>query len=423
MVYEAGVSRLALTGSAGLAFAEPELFMGNDSPVTLARLAMATRFEIVLHGPNPVSLRAAGEEALTEIERWEDQLSLYRPTSEIAHLNARAGREWVRVSPAVFQLLRRAQHLSEESGGAFDITVGPLIRCWGFMGASGSMPDPAAVAEARAKVGMHLVQFNEAESSIHFARDGVMLDLGAIGKGHAIECAAELLREAGVSSALIHGGTSSVQAIGHPPDSDAWNVAIEYPDERKRGAPTTLPLPVRNERGEGRGEGRLIANEPAQPQSNRPSSPLPSPPAAGGEGEASGALDTSSRHTRPALLAVVPLRDEAMSVSAVWGKSFQSEGRTLGHVLDPRTGQPALGAWLAAVVLPSATETDALSTALLALGLGGHGQITGLRRGMKSLVLGRASNEMDCRILTNGITLEQKPLSAGGRPITAEKEN
>ncbi|HEY2953001.1 MAG TPA: FAD:protein FMN transferase, partial [Verrucomicrobiae bacterium] len=105
--------------------------MGHDSSVTLARHAMATRFEIVLHGDNPVSLRAAGEEALTEIERWENQLSLYRPTSEIAHLNARAAHEWVRVSPTVFRLLRHAQQLSDESGGAFDITVGPLIRCWG----------------------------------------------------------------------------------------------------------------------------------------------------------------------------------------------------------------------------------------------------------------------------------------------------
>src|SRR5262249_20677463 len=75
---------------------------GSPAPVLLARHAMATRFEVVLYGDNPVSLRAAGEEALEEIDRLEAQLSLYRPSSEIAHVNARAAHEPVRVSPSVF---------------------------------------------------------------------------------------------------------------------------------------------------------------------------------------------------------------------------------------------------------------------------------------------------------------------------------
>ena len=325
---------------------------------------MATRFEIVLHGDNPVSLRAAGEEALTEIERLENQLSLYRPTSEIAHLNARAAHESVRVSPAVFRLLQRANQLSDESGGAFDITVGPLIRCWGFMGANGAMPDPSAVAEARAKVGMHLVHLNEMDSTVRFARDGVMLDLGAIGKGYAIECAAELLRESGVSSALIHGGTSSVQAIGHPPDAEGWNVAIECPAESAAGGAA----------------GGVARNPP------------------------------SEAHTD--LLAVVPLCDESMSVSAVWGKSFQSEGRMFGHVLDPRTGAPAMGALLAAVVLPSVTETDALSTALLTLGVDGHGLIARLREKMRSLVLERADGPVPYRVDARGLEVQSKAVAS-----------
>ena len=84
---------------------------------------MATRFEIVLHGDDPVALRAAGEEALNEIERIEAQLSLYRPTSEIAHLNARAANQAVRVTPSLFALLQHAQKLHQETGGAFDITI------------------------------------------------------------------------------------------------------------------------------------------------------------------------------------------------------------------------------------------------------------------------------------------------------------
>ena len=155
--------------------------------VALARHAMATRFEILLHGHDPVALRAAGEEALDEIERLEAQLSLYRPTSEIAHLNARAANGPVRVSPDLFRLLQHAQRLYEETAGAFDITIAPLMRCWGFMGDNGRLPDADELAEARARTGMGLVELRSADFTVRYAHAGVMLDLGAIGKGHAIE--------------------------------------------------------------------------------------------------------------------------------------------------------------------------------------------------------------------------------------------
>jgi thiamine biosynthesis lipoprotein len=100
----------------------------------------------------------------------------------------------------------------------------------------------------------------------------------------------------------------------------------------------------------------------------------------------------------------VPLRDEAISVSAVWGKSFEAGGETFGHVLDPRHGRPVKGAVLAAVVLPSATETDALSTALLVLGTEGHGQIFKLRPGLRSLVIAEAQEGFSLE--SNGILME-----------------
>ena len=314
---------------------------------------MATRFELVLHGENAVSLRAAGEEVLQEIERLEAQLSLFRPTSEIAHLNARAASESVRVTPEVFRLLENSKLLSEQTGGAFDITVAPLVRCWGFMGGSGATPKPEALVEARACVGMHLVQLNPADFTVRFARRGVMLDLGAIGKGYAIERAADLLREAGVTSALIHGGTSTVYGLGHPLGTTSWKIAIENPQSRP-GVQT----------------GGGVSPPPAERISVLVSS-----------------ADAGRTDGGPRLLATVSLQDEALSVSAVWGKFFQAGGKTFGHVIDPRTGQPVTGAVLAAVVLPSATETDALSTALLTLGSSGHKQVAELRHGMRTLLV------------------------------------
>jgi len=310
---------------------------------------MATRFEIVLYGDDLVSLRAAGEEALNEIERLDKQLNLYNPASEIACINARAAREPVRVEPGLLQLLEDAQRLHEETGGAFDITVAPLLRCWGFLGGRGKVPTSAELAEARAKSGMHLVRLDHENRTVQFLRDGVMLDLGAIGKGYAVQQAINLLQEAGVGSAILHGGTSTVYGLGHPPEAAAWKVAVEYPAEN-------------------------------------PDIP-------------------------PALLALVPLKDEALSVSAVSGKAFRANGRTYGHVIDPQTGQPASSAALAAVVLSSATETDAFSTALLTLGVKGHNQIASLRPGMRTLVIGKRARRPGWRIAASGVEVNTKELS------------
>lgn len=299
--------------------------------VAVARNAMATRFEIVLFGKDATSLRAAGEEALNEIERLEAQLSLYRSSSEIANINARAAREAVRIEPSLFRLLQHAKQFSEETERAFDVTVAPLMRAWGLMGGKGKVPTRAELGKARASVGMHLVELDPKNFTIRFSRPGVMLDLGAIGKGYAIDQAVEVLREAGITRALVHGGTSTVYGIGGP-----WKVAIDSDKD-----------------------------EP---------------------------------------IAVVELTDTALSVSAVWGKSFKAGKKTYGHVLDPRSGKPVSRALLAAVILPSATETDALSTALLTLGTQGQKTIQGLRKGMRSLVMGKTRKVTSCGIQLTRVT-------------------
>lgn len=280
---------------------------------------MATRFEFVLVGENAVRLRAAGEEALEEIDRIESQLSLYRPGSEIAQINARASFKPVRVSPELFALLQRAKTISETTNGAFDITVAPLVRCWGFMKGSGSRPTDIQIAEARELVGAKHLELDEANSTVRFKRAGMMLDLSSLGKGYALDLAAEALRDAGVENALLHGGTSTIYALGRDA-GEKWKVAIDRP---------ALPGPQ--------------TSESAQ-----------SPP-----------------------LVVVELEDEALSMSAVWGKFFNLDGRTYGHVIDPRTGWPSETALLGAIVVTSAADSDALSTAVL---LGTEGELKALQK-------------------------------------------
>ena len=268
--------------------------------IRLAQRAMACRFELVLEGEDAPRLRAAGEAALREIEWLETRLSRFLPASDTSRINARAATEAVPVEPWLFDLLKRCRRLHEHTNGAFDLTVGPLMQAWGFYGDGGRVPDADALAEARRRAGMRLVNLDEAQRAVRFAREGVALDFGAIGKGYAVDEAIHILREAGVERAFLHGGTSTMYGLGHPADAEAWNVAIVDP-----GA----------------------ADEP---------------------------------------VAVVALRDEALSVSAASGKSFDFEGVCYGHVLDPRLGKPVRGAALAAAAAASAETADAVSTALLA---------------------------------------------------------
>ena len=198
--------------------------------VTVAAEAMATRFEVALHGAAESTLRAAAEEALAEISRLESMLSLYQPTSEIAHINTRGAREPVRVSPEVFSLLEHCVALGEQTGGGFDITLAPLMRCWRFMNDSGATPSDADLAEARAHCGWPQLWLNPEQTSVQLATKGAMLDLGSVGKGYALEQAATLLQENEFEHFLIHGGTSTVCARGAQADGAPWRIAVEHPD-------------------------------------------------------------------------------------------------------------------------------------------------------------------------------------------------
>jgi thiamine biosynthesis lipoprotein len=320
---------------------------------------MATRFEFVLHGERESALRAAGEEAIAEIQRVEGDLSVFRPESQVARLNREASHHAVTVSPELFALLEHASQLSQASHGAFDITVGPLLKAWGFRQTPGHLPSDDAWAAARECVGFRQILFDPRQLRVKFQRPGVTVDLGAIGKGYALDRAAGLLRDAGVTSALLHGGTSTIVAIGRPPGDEAWKIAIEPPAAlmAHRAANASVP-----------------ANSNVAPQT--PTSPL----------------------------AVVELDDESLSVSAVWGKGFEVNGTYYGHVMDPRAGRPVAGAWLAALILPSATESDALSTALLVDGQPFQESLRQFLPKARSLIVQPASTPPGFTVLSNGIS-------------------
>ncbi|MCS6830251.1 MAG: FAD:protein FMN transferase [bacterium] len=191
--------------------------------------AMGCDFEVFAFGEHRELLRSAAEAATGEIERIEQLLSHYLPQSEISYINAHAAREPVRVHPEVLELIRRAVHLSEETKGAFDITVMPLIRCWGFFAGVGQIPDIRTLAEAMERVGSAHLQLDMENLTVVFDREGVELHLGAIGKGYAVDKAIEVLQSSGVAAAMVHGGHSSVRAYGAPPGTGGWQINFPHP--------------------------------------------------------------------------------------------------------------------------------------------------------------------------------------------------
>jgi FAD:protein FMN transferase len=177
------------------------------------REAMACRFEVLLSGEDHRHAGAA-REALGEADRLEAAWSIYRGDSVVTRLNRGAAGGSIEVDAELFALLGRARDLWQRTDGAFDITTTPLSRCWGFTARDRRIPDAAAIDAARAGVGLDRVTLDGASRAVRFATAGVEIDLGAIGKGAAVDAIAARLVRHGVRHALVSAAGSSVVAIG-----------------------------------------------------------------------------------------------------------------------------------------------------------------------------------------------------------------
>lgn len=187
---------------------------------------MACDFEITLASEDAAGVVAA-RAALDDVDRVEEELSVFRETSAISEVNRRAAHAPVPVAEHVFALLQLSAELHRTTAGAFDITSTPLSRCWGFLRREGRVPSVEALEAARSLVGFDRVHLDPATRSVRFDRDGVELNLGAIGKGYALDRVAAGLRAAGLEHALLSGGRSSVRAVGGR--GPGWQVEIVSP--------------------------------------------------------------------------------------------------------------------------------------------------------------------------------------------------
>ncbi|MGI6454433.1 MAG: FAD:protein FMN transferase [bacterium] len=205
-------------------------FLGFDrSFVRLRRSAMATDFEIYYCNYEKSEMRKTAFQLLDEVDRIEDLLSIWRPSSELKEVNARAAYEPVRVSKEVYTLVKLAKRIFSQTNGAYDLTSTPLTRCWGFFQRQGRVPTQGEIEEARSKVGMEYVELDDREQTIRFTREGVELSPASMGKGFALDSALQIAQRKGLETVLMHGGHSSVLASGAPAWRSAWQIDVRNP--------------------------------------------------------------------------------------------------------------------------------------------------------------------------------------------------
>src|SRR5580693_3987137 len=204
--------------------AQPELLKVEGSVD-----AMGTAFSIVAYGQDAGLLQSAVNQGLEEARRLDEMLSNYKPASEWSAVNRTAGNGPVHITPELFQLLSACVEYSRESEGAFDISVGPLMKVWGFYKGTGHLPHRAEVWGALNMIGYQNILLDPANQTVRFAKKGVELDPGGIGKGYAVDRIAQILKDNGVKMGLVSGGGSSIYAIGAPPHEKGWKLEIKNP--------------------------------------------------------------------------------------------------------------------------------------------------------------------------------------------------
>jgi len=191
---------------------------------------MGTVLELTLIGSDGAELARARDGALAEVDRLEALVSTWRPDSDVSRLNRAAGQGAIAVDPDVAELLARSAELAWATRGSFDVTVAPLVALWSEAGARNVLPEPGALAAARARVGPDRLSVQRAANPpLVWLAEGSAVDLGGIAKGWAIDRVRARLG-AGVDAALLSFGQSSTWAIGHPRDADGWRLLARGPD-------------------------------------------------------------------------------------------------------------------------------------------------------------------------------------------------
>lgn len=191
--------------------------------------AMGTEYSLYLFASSREEAGSIAEPVFQEVDRVDALLSNYQPGSELSRINRDAFRQDITTDPETFRFLETCLTWSERSHGAFDISVGKLMKAWKFFGASGALPSPEELAAARNDVGWEKIRLGRERRTVRFLSPGIELDPGGIGKGYAIDRAVKVLRARNVPAALLSAGSSTIYALGAPPGETGWKVRVPSP--------------------------------------------------------------------------------------------------------------------------------------------------------------------------------------------------
>jgi thiamine biosynthesis lipoprotein len=275
---------------------------GPRRSVVFATHTMGTYANILIVTDDSAAVAPAAHRAESELWRIDSLMSNWTATSEVARINREAGHADVAVEPEVATVVDTSLEVWRESDHAFDITVEPLVRAWGFLGGPRRVPSDQEAAAAFRKVGAQRVHFDRATRRLRFDSDSVRIDLGGIAKGYAVEAARRALEAAGIHDALIDL-TGNMAAIGTPAGIDHWRIGIRDPRDRM-----------------------------------------------------------------PYFAQVKLFPGEGISTSGKYEQFVAKDGKTYGHIMDPRTGRPAEGLISVTVISRSAYTCDTWDTPLFVLG-------------------------------------------------------
>ncbi len=290
---------------------------------------MGTTYTVVVPRLPPAVARADVEAAVADVLQEADQhLSGWNASGELVRINNSRSTDWQPISPQLLEVLREAAAVSRASGGAFDVTVGPLVRAWGFgAGAAEDAPVPSqpALDALRAKVGQQNLELRDQPPALRKAVPELTLDLDGIAPGWAVDHIAGRLASLGVADYLVELG-GEVRARGRSPAGRPWRVAIERPVAGQR---------------------------------------------------------------RP--LGVIELDALGVSTSGDYRDYREIDGRRVSHTIDPRTGRPVEHALAAVTVVhASVAAADAWATALMVLGPE-EGMALARRQGLAALFVTRGA--------------------------------
>jgi len=273
------------------------------------QMIMGTFAHVVAVAQDSDTARKCVQAALDEIRKVDAMMSDYKSDSEISRINRDGAKMAVRLSESTYEVLQRSIEFSEMTGGAFDITVGPLVALFRNAKESKVAPSEQQIAQARSKVGFEKLKLDSENKTVQFSENGMLLDLGGIAKGYAIDKAIEAAQSCGATGAMVDIG-GDVRCFGLPPEGkDNWLIGLQDPNSAIEGI-------------------------------------------GGGE-----------------LLLVLKATNAAVATSGDYQQLVIIEGKHYSHIMDRRTGTSAEGLSSVTIIADNATNSDALATALSVMGV------------------------------------------------------